>query len=116
MMTSRLLKAAAWLSLLAIIVVTVSPIGFRPPTISSTDFDRAAALAVCAGAFVLAYPQRWTTAALLMVLAAFGIEALQYLSPTRHPHLMDASVKAGGALAGAVLAWLFNRNFREIET
>jgi VanZ family protein len=34
------------------------------------------------------------------VLAAFSIESLQFLSPTRHPALSDAVIKAFGALCG----------------
>ena len=84
MMTNRLPKYIAWSVLLVIVIVTICPIGFRPHTLTTVGIDRAAAFAFCS--------------------AAFGIEALQFLSPTRHPHLMDAAVKAAGAIAGGLAA------------
>lgn len=99
-MTIRLFRIGAWLALAAIIFVTVSPIGLRPRDLVSTNFDRAAAYAVLSALFVFAYPRhRWTVAA-LVVLAAGGVELLQFLSPMRHPQLMDAAVKAAGGVAG----------------
>lgn len=99
-MTTRLLRASAWLALAIIIFVTVSPIGYRPHDIVSTNFDRAAAYAVLSALFVFAYPRhRWTVAA-LVILTAGGAEIFQWLSPTRHPHLLDAATKAVGGVTG----------------
>ena len=99
-MTTRLFRVGAWLALIAIIFVTVSPIGLRPRDLVSTNFDRAAAYAVLSALFVFAYPRhRWMVAA-LVVLAAGGVEIFQFLSPTRHPQLMDAAVKAVGGMTG----------------
>lgn len=99
-MTTRLLRVCAWLALAAIVFVTVSPIGYRPRDIVSTNFDRAAAYAVLSALFVFAYPRhRWTVAALVL-LTAGGAEIFQWLSPTRHPHLMDAAMKTAGGVSG----------------
>ena len=101
MMTNRLPKYVAWSVFLLIVIVTVCPIGFRPHTLTTVGIDRAAA-------FVLAYPRYWLLVIVAGVVAAFGIEALQFLSPTRHPHLTDAVVKAAGAITGGLVAfsWL----------
>lgn len=104
MMTNRLPKYIAWSVLLAIVIVTICPIGFRPHTLTTVGIDRAAAFAFCSAAFVFAYPRHWLAVIVAGVTAAFGIEALQFLSPTRHPHLMDAAVKAAGAIAGGLAA------------
>lgn len=111
MMTNRLPKYIAWSVLLLIVIVTVSPIGLRPHTLTTVNIDRAGAFAVCSAAFVLAYPRHWLLIIVAGIAAAFGIEALQFLSPTRHPHLTDAAVKAAGAVAGglATFSYLFFR-------
>jgi len=104
MLTPRLLKSAAWLSLFAIAFVTVCPIDLRPETMTEVGIDRAGAFAVMALLFTSAYPRRWKTIAVLLIAAAFGLELLQELSPTRHARFDDALVKAAGALFGAVAA------------
>ncbi len=107
-----ILRAAAWLSLAAILFVTISPIGLRPHTITTVNLDRAAAYAVMAAIFVLAYPRHWKLVALLLIGGALAIETLQYLSPTRHPQLLDATVKGAGAAAGTVAGWIWNEMVR----
>lgn len=102
MMTNRFPKYVAWSLLLLIVIVTVSPIGLRPHTLTTVGIDRAAAFALCSAAFVLAYPRYWLAIIVAGIVAAFGIEALQFLSPTRHPRMMDAAVKAAGAIAGGL--------------
>ncbi|MCW0980567.1 antibiotic resistance protein VanZ [Agrobacterium sp. BT-220-3] len=108
MMINRLPKYVAWSVFLLILIVTVCPIGFRPHTLTTVGTDRAAAFAFCSAAFVLAYPRYWLAVVVAGVVAAFGIEALQFLSPTRHPHMTDAAVKGAGAIAGglAAFSWL----------
>jgi len=108
-MTSRLFKLLPWLALAAIIFATVSPIRMRPHDFASVDIDRAGAFAVMALLFVLAYPRHWLFCAILLVVGAGGIELLQFLSPTRHAHLDDATVKAAGAAVGCLIGWTINR-------
>ena len=107
MMTNRLPKYVAWSVFLLIVIVTVCPIGFRPHTLTTVGLDRAAAFAFCSAAFVLAYPRYWLAIIVAGIAAAFGIEALQFLSPTRHPHLMDAAVKAAGVIAGGLATFSY---------
>ncbi len=108
MKTSHIVKYAAWLSLVFIVFATVSPIGLRPHDPLPVNVDRALAFCVMSGLFVLAYPRAWLPILVLTMLGAGVIEALQYLSTTRHAHFIDAIVKAGGAVAGVVLATAFN--------
>lgn len=84
----------------AVVFVTVCPIGMRPVTETTVDLDRALAFAVVGACFAVAYPRHWRLALLLLPVGAFGIEALQFLSTTRHPGLADAIVKAVGAACG----------------
>ncbi|KQT84026.1 hypothetical protein [Aurantimonas sp. Leaf443] len=90
----------AWGLLAAIVFVTLCPIGLRPATEISVNADRALAFALLGAVFALAYPGRWLWLLALLPLAAFGIEALQFLSATRHPHFEDAAFKALGAALG----------------
>lgn len=102
-------RPLAWLLLAFIIFVTVSPIGERPNTVTAVDVDRAVAYLLLGFAFALAYPKQWKTVTLLLIVGAFAIEYLQYLAPTRHPRLHDASVKAMGAALGLLAGWGINR-------
>jgi VanZ family protein len=101
----RMLKIAAWLSLCAIVFVTVSPIGLRPHDILSVDTDRGLSFMMMALVFVAAYPKRFWLCAILLVCGSGAIELLQYLSPTRHARLEDASVKAVGAAIGVTIGF-----------
>jgi hypothetical protein len=107
-MKKRTLQLAAWAALAAIVIVTISPIGWRPRDILPVDMDRALVFAAMSALFVAAYPKHWFALSILMVVGAGAIELLQLLSPTRHARLDDAAVKAVGALAGALLAWVAN--------
>ena len=58
--------AAAWLSISAIVAVTILPIGLRPATGFSPNIERFLAMAIVGGLFVLAYPTRfWVIVAVL---------------------------------------------------
>ncbi|MCV3767218.1 MULTISPECIES: VanZ family protein [unclassified Rhizobium] len=112
-MTDRIAKILAWSALAVIIFVTVSPIGLRPQDFGPVNFDRGLAFAGLSALFVLAYPKAWATTLAVLVVAAFGIEALQELSPSRHARIDDALVKAAGAVIGAPIgyatAWMTQR-------
>jgi dihydrodipicolinate synthase/N-acetylneuraminate lyase len=99
----------AWLLLLAIALVTVSPIGFRPVTGLPADLERTLAFALVGGAFCLGYPQRRLAILLLVVGAAGVLEAAQNFVPSRHAHMHDAVVKALGAVGGLLAAMLLER-------
>ena len=108
-MTDRLIQCAAWSALAAIVAVTISPIGMRPDDIVSVDLDRALAFMVVTMLFVLGYPRQVFLCACLGIFGAGVIEVLQFLSPSRHPQLEDAVMKAVGAALGAIAGWLINR-------
>jgi hypothetical protein len=109
MMTNKIARAAAWMAFVAIIFVTVSPIELRPHDVLPVDVDRALAFTVLAGLFVVAYPRQWIWVGIAVIAGSGAIELLQELSPTRHAHVDDAMVKAGGAAIGIVLGWTLNQ-------
>ncbi|WP_184452668.1 VanZ family protein [Rhizobium aethiopicum] len=109
MMIFKFARPVAWLLLALILFVTVSPIGLRPDTVTTVDTDRGAAYVLLGLAFALAYPKQWKLVAVLLIIGAVAIEYLQYFSPTRHPRLHDAGIKAMGAAVGLVAGWVINR-------
>ncbi len=109
MTRSNLIRLMAWGSLAAIVFVTVAPIEFRPPDPLPVELDRALAFSLVTFLFALAYPRHLVLVAALLVASAGAIELLQELSPTRHAHVSDATVKALGAAFGAALGWIVTR-------
>ncbi|KQV83580.1 VanZ family protein [Rhizobium sp. Root1220] len=109
MNTSKFAKPIAWFLLAGLVFMTVSPIGMRPHTVTSVNLDRVLAYVAVGVAFSLAYPRRWLTVILSLIVGAIAIEYLQYLSPTRHPRFHDALVKAIGASLGGIAGCIFNK-------
>jgi len=102
------LKLIAWLALIAVFFVTVSPIGLRPHDLLPVNVDRAIAFVVTSMLLVTAYPRHWKLCAILLIAGAFGIELLQLLTETRHAQFHDAQVKAAGAVLGIVAGRCIN--------
>jgi VanZ family protein len=48
----------------------------------------------------MGYPKRTLIFIVLMIASAFGLEALQLLTPDRHGRVIDAVVKAAGGICG----------------
>jgi VanZ family protein len=101
-----------WLLLAFIVYATLSPIRDRP-VVAGPQFEHFTAFAVVGLAFGLAYPKRILLVAALILISAFGLEAMQLLTPYRHARLLDASMKAVGGFFGigiAQLAQMFLHN------
>ena len=98
-MIHRLSAITGWLALAFIVFVTLSPIGDRP-SLASPHLERFAAFALIGVVFALAYPNRVLLVVALVVGAAFGLEALQLLTPDRHGRAADALTKALGGISG----------------
>jgi VanZ family protein len=94
---------ASWSLLAAIAAMTLGPIGLRPQTHFSPDFERFAAYLALGMLFALSYPQRrlWLLGGFLVGAAAV-LEIGQSLVPHRDPHLSDFLFKASGAVVGLV--------------
>jgi hypothetical protein len=68
------------------------------------DFDRFVGF-LASGLFLgFGYRRGWLWALGVIVVAAFGIETLQWLTPDRHARFWDAAVKAGGGALGVLAA------------
>ena len=101
-MIQRLSAIAGWLTLAFIIFVTLSPVADRP-SLASPHLERFVAFALIGFALALAYPNRVLLVVAIVVGAAFGLEALQLLTPDRHARAADALAKALGGISGISL-------------
>jgi hypothetical protein len=100
----RAARVLFWLTLAYVAFVTLSPIALRPETDFGPNRERFAAFAMASFLLMLGYP-RHRFAWLIGLLAVAGLlEASQGLVPGRHGRWHDFEVKAGGAVAGALLA------------
>ncbi|KXF77389.1 hypothetical protein ATN84_08340 [Paramesorhizobium deserti] len=97
------LRCAAWLVLIAILVVTVGPINFRPVTGEPVDLERFLAFFIVGTLFALAYPKHWLSVLTLVVGSAALFELLQRIAPGRHGEAADFMIKAAGGFAGVLI-------------
>lgn len=100
----RLLPVLAWLMLALLLIVTISPIGFRPHIPGHVTAERFLMLLVIGLLFCLAYPRRWLAVLVMLITAAGLFELMQRLTPDRHGEISDFIVKSCGAITGVFLA------------
>ncbi len=103
---SLLVQIAAWLLILAIAFVTLSPSALRPHSGYSAGLERFTAYLFLGVLLALAYPRRFWQVALVIVVAAVGLEALQAVVATRHMRLVDSLAKLAGGGMGLILGRL----------
>jgi hypothetical protein len=109
-MLQKILRLAAWGAVVAIGVLTLVPIGWRPHTGAPGHLEHAAAYVAAATLFSLAYPRR----SLIVIIALFfiyaaGLEIAQLYVPSRHAYVSDWIAKSFGALVGVVIGTLILR-------
>jgi VanZ family protein len=106
-MIQRVSIIAGWLALAFIVYATLSPIDARP-VVAGPHYEHFAAFALTGFAFGLAYPNRILLVVAIVVGSAFGLEALQLLTPDRHGRVVDALVKAAGGICGISVGQLMS--------
>lgn len=100
----RVFQIAAWLLLVAIVVLSVSPPDYRPVTPAPHDVEHSAIFVLTGLAFGLGY-ERWRLGqALALVAFSATIEIVQLAIPGRHSRLSDFLVDALSVSAGVGLA------------
>ena len=104
-----LLKIAAWLLLLGLVIVTVGPIEWQPISPLPVQIERATALMVIGFVFALAYPRHLLLVAFLLIGATAVLEFAQVLEPSRHGRWLDLAVKVFGASVGLTIGYGFER-------
>lgn len=96
-------RLASWALFVGIAAMTLGPVGLRPHTHFSPDFDRVAAYAVLGMLFALSYPQRRLLIIGGFIVAAAGaLEMAQSFVPLRDAHLSDFLFKATGTVIGLI--------------
>ncbi len=101
-----LIRRAAWLSILIVVLVTLVPIGWRPATGLSPNIERFCVMAVVGALFAAAYPRRFWLIVLTLSLTSAMVEPLQLLATGRHPSFRDVEFKALGAAIGATFGYI----------
>jgi VanZ family protein len=81
------------------VYATLSPIDSRP-VVAGPQLEHFAAFGLMGLAFGLAYPNRFLLVIAIVAGSAFGLEALQLLTPDRHARVLDAVMKAAGGICG----------------
>ena len=99
------IRRAAWLSILIVLLVTLVPIGLRPATGLSPNVERFCVMAAVGALFAAAYPGRFWLIVLTLSLTAAIVEPLQFIAAGRHPSLRDVEFKSLGVAIGAVLGY-----------
>ncbi len=107
-MVVKIARVAAWLLVVAIVVMTLGPPTVRPVSGYNRSLEHVAAFALLGLAFGLAYPSRRLLLALIAIVAAALMETGQLIVPGRHAYFNDFVINAAGACAGLVLAGLFD--------
>ena len=105
-MLRKFIVILAWTVVAFIVFATLVPLGERPQITEDPNIERFAAFGLAGFLLGISYPRRFLWTVLFMVALAFILEALQRLTPDRHGHLSDMTVKAVGGLAGTFLAGL----------
>ena len=100
-----LIRRAAWLSILIVVLVTLVPIGWRPATGLSPNIERFCVMAVVGALFAAAYPRRFWLIVLTLSLISAIVEPLQFIAAGRHPSFRDVEFKALGVAIGAVVGY-----------
>jgi glycopeptide antibiotics resistance protein len=108
-LNEKLIRFLAWSCLVAILIITLAPIGFRPESGLSPSIERFSAFAALGLAFALAYPRHLWLAVFVALGSALLLEVLQMLEPSRHGRVFDAMVTVAGGAVGLMLGHLLLR-------
>lgn len=115
-MLRRIAIVIGWSAVLAIIFVTLAPIGDRPHlSHAGPDLERFVAFLLLSSVLSVAYPKRRGLILAATILLAIGLEAGQLLQPTRHGKPHDAVIKILGAMTGVALTALVERFGRKLR-
>ena len=93
----------AWISLVAVAVMTLGPADLRPVTIAPPNLERLAAFVVVGMLFGAAYPRNVPILVVALVCAAGLLELGQHLVPNRHATTLAFMFKVTGGGIGIFL-------------
>ena len=104
MTAQRLVQGLAWLSLVAIGVLSLVAPRLRPVTILPHDLEHAAIYALAGFTVGLGYPNHGLRNMLALTVFAGAIELAQLYAPGRHARWSDFAVDALAACIGVAVA------------
>jgi VanZ family protein len=107
-MITKMARVAAWLLVLAALVLTLGPQMVRPYTGINHDLEHGLAFALVGLASGLGYPNRRMQLALLAIAATGLMELLQQWVPGRHAYFSDFVINGLGACMGLAAAALLD--------
>jgi VanZ family protein len=105
-MLQKMLRAASWVIILGLVIVTVVPANERPVTGLQHDIEHFVAFGLAGLTFGLAYTQSVRVNLLSVFVFTLALELSQILLATRHARLRDFMVDAAAACLGIVIAHL----------
>ncbi|MBZ6079397.1 VanZ family protein [Microvirga puerhi] len=97
------IRFLAWLLIAAISIVSLVPIGARPVSGAPANLERVAAFMMVGCIFRLAYPRRYASILLMLIVLTGALELLQNLVPSRHGRFNDLIVKVIALMAGSFI-------------
>jgi len=109
-MIENILKAASWLVIVGLVIVTIVPANERPSTGLQHDLEHFSAFGLAGLLFGLAYAGHLRALLLSAIVFTLALELSQIPLATRHARLEDFIVDAAGACLGVVVAHV-SRNF-----
>ena len=109
MTARRLFRLIGWICLAAIVILSLVSPSLRPVTRLPHNLEHLAIFAIAGLALGLGYAGRLVRHMALLVIFAGAVELAQFVTPGRHPRLIDFVVDGLSACAGAALAALLVR-------
>ena len=103
-MIEKILKAASWLVLVGLVIVTIVPANERPVSGLQHDLEHFSAFSLAGLMFGLAYAGHLRALSLSAIAFTLALELSQIPLATRHARLEDFVVDAAGACLGIVVA------------
>jgi VanZ family protein len=99
-MSTRLVRAVAWLYAGALVCLTLGPAGIRPETPMPHDLEHLAAFGLSGLLFSIGYRSRHALVLLAGIGFAAMLEFLQIWVPGRHARWIDLAMDASGFALG----------------
>jgi VanZ family protein len=106
---TRLFRIAAWLLLLAIVLLSVVPPGDRPVTPAPSAVEHLSIFVLTGLTFALGYSSRYLLLGFGLVAFAAAIELIQLAIPGRHSRISDFLVDALSAIVGLGFGFLISK-------
>lgn len=106
-MLEKFLRAASWLIIAGLLIVTIVPANVRPVTGLQHDLEHFAAFCLAGLMFGLAYAGHLRAFLLSAIVFTLALELSQIPLATRHARLEDFVVDATGACLGIVVAYAY---------